>query len=198
MEHTIRTSTALIQSTDGSLDSPSEDSGGFFRGEDATAVSSEIAEIKKVPFAANQEVRRCKFRFVDLAGSERAKRTGAQGVQLKEGIDINKGLLALGNVISALGDDSKKGKVFVPYRDSKLTRILQDSLGGNSKTLMICCVSPAYVNFGESVNALRYANRARNIKNKPVVNRDPALVVIDELKGLLKVISTAAVLNPCC
>jgi hypothetical protein len=71
------------------------------------------------------EVRKCKFHFVDLAGSERAKRTGAQGVQLKEGIDINKGLLALGNVISALGDESKKGKVFVPYRDSKLTRMLQ-------------------------------------------------------------------------
>lgn len=193
MEHTIRTGTALIQNTDALLDSPSEDRGGFFRSEDTSAASSEVVvEIKKVPFAANQEVRKCKFRFVDLAGSERAKRTGAQGVQLKEGIDINKGLLALGNVISALGDDSKKGKVFVPYRDSKLTRILQDSLGGNSKTLMICCVSPAYVNFGESVNALRYANRARNIKNKPVVNRDPALVVIDELKGLLKVPSASA------
>ena len=72
-----------------------------------------------------QEVRKCKFHFVDLAGSERAKRTGAQGQQLKEGIDINKGLLSLGNVISALGDESKRGKAFVPYRDSKLTRILQ-------------------------------------------------------------------------
>ena len=74
---------------------------------------------------ATKEVRRCKFSFVDLAGSERAKRTGAQGQQMKEGIDINKGLLALGNVISALGDDQKRGKVHVPYRDSKLTRILQ-------------------------------------------------------------------------
>ncbi len=72
-----------------------------------------------------QEVRKCKFHFVDLAGSERAKRTQAQGQQLKEGIDINKGLLALGNVISALGDEQKRGKVFVPYRDSKLTRLLQ-------------------------------------------------------------------------
>lgn len=71
------------------------------------------------------EVRKSKFHFVDLAGSERAKRTGAQGQQLKEGIDINKGLLALGNVISALGDEHKRGKVHVPYRDSKLTRILQ-------------------------------------------------------------------------
>jgi hypothetical protein len=72
-----------------------------------------------------REVRRSKFHFVDLAGSERIKRSGAQGQQLKEGIDINKGLLALGNVISALGDDQKRGKVHVPYRDSKLTRILQ-------------------------------------------------------------------------
>jgi hypothetical protein len=71
------------------------------------------------------EVRRSKFHFVDLAGSERIKRTKAQGVQLREGIDINKGLLALGNVISALGDETKKGRVHVPYRDSKLTRILQ-------------------------------------------------------------------------
>ena len=73
----------------------------------------------------SKEVRRCKFHFVDLAGSERAKRTGAQGQQLKEGIDINKGLLALGNVISALGDETRKGKVHVPYRVSKLTRMLQ-------------------------------------------------------------------------
>lgn len=76
-----------------------------------------------------QEVRKCKFHFVDLAGSERLKRTGAQGQQMKEGIDINKGLLALGNVISALGDETKRGKVHVPYRDSKLTRILQVSNG---------------------------------------------------------------------
>jgi hypothetical protein len=74
---------------------------------------------------AAAEVRRSKFHFVDLAGSERIKRTKAQGIQLKEGIDINKGLLALGNVISALGDEQKRGKVHVPYRDSKLTRILQ-------------------------------------------------------------------------
>jgi hypothetical protein len=131
------------------------------------------------------EVRKCKFHFVDLAGSERAKRTGAAGQQLKEGIDINRGLLALGNVISALGDEQKRGKVFVPYRDSKLTRMLQDSLGGNSKTLVICCASPSVLNYNESVNALRYANRARNIQNKPVVNRDPTLVLIDEMKGLL-------------
>ena len=71
------------------------------------------------------EIRKCKFHFVDLAGSERIKRSGAEGQQMKEGIDINKGLLALGNVISALGDEQKRGKVHVPYRDSKLTRMLQ-------------------------------------------------------------------------
>ncbi|KAJ0402760.1 hypothetical protein ATCC90586_007671 [Pythium insidiosum] len=106
----------------------------------------------------------------------------AEGKRLKEGIDINKGLLALGNVISALGDDKKRGRVHVPYRDSKLTRMLQDSLGGNSRTLMLCCVSPADVNFEETLNALKYANRARNIKNKPVVNRDEGSAMAAELR----------------
>ncbi|XP_050291792.1 kinesin-like protein KIN-4A isoform X1 [Quercus robur] len=114
-----------------------------------------------------------KLHLVDLAGSERAKRTGSDGLRLKEGIHINKGLLALGNVISALGDEKKRKEgVHVPYRDSKLTRLLQDSLGGNSKTVMIACVSPADINAEESLNTLKYANRARNIQNKPVVNRD--------------------------
>ncbi|MED6197786.1 Kinesin-like protein KIN-4C [Stylosanthes scabra] len=115
-----------------------------------------------------------KLHLVDLAGSERAKRTGADGMRLKEGIHINKGLLALGNVISALGDERKRKEGgHVPYRDSKLTRLLQDSLGGNSKTVMIACVSPADTNAEETLNTLKYANRARNIQNKAVVNRDP-------------------------
>ncbi|XP_017974972.1 PREDICTED: kinesin-like protein KIN-4A isoform X2 [Theobroma cacao] len=114
-----------------------------------------------------------KLHLVDLAGSERAKRTGSDGLRLKEGIYINRGLLALGNVISALGDEKKRKEgVHVPYRDSKLTRLLQDSLGGNSKTVMIACISPADINAEESLNTLKYANRARNIQNKPVVNRD--------------------------
>lgn len=128
------------------------------------------------------ETRSSYFNFVDLAGSERQKRTQAEGKRLKEGIDINKGLLALGNVISALGDDKKRGKVHVPYRDSKLTRMLQDSLGGNSRTLMLTCVSPADVNFEETLNALKYANRARNIKNKAVVNRDEGSMLTLELQ----------------
>lgn len=113
-----------------------------------------------------------KFHFVDLAGSERAKSTGATGDVFKEGVNINKGLLALGNVIASLTDPSKHGHV--PYRDSKLTRILQDSLGGNSRTVMIAACSPAECNFGETLNTLKYAYRAKSIKNKPVVNRDPA------------------------
>ncbi|MBN3303429.1 kinesin family member 4 [Amia ocellicauda] len=122
-----------------------------------------------------------KLHLVDLAGSERQKKTKAEGDRLKEGININRGLLSLGNVISALGDESKKGS-FVPYRDSKLTRLLQDSLGGNSHTLMIACVSPADSNMEETINTLRYADRARKIKNKPIVNIDPRTAEMKRLK----------------
>jgi len=122
-----------------------------------------------------------KMHLVDLAGSERAKRTKAEGQRLQEAIDINRGLLALGKVISALVEKHSH----VPYRDSKLTRLLQDSLGGNSRTVMLACVSPADVNLDESLNTLRYANRARNIKNKPVVNRDPTAAQIAYLRHQL-------------
>ncbi|XP_029403775.1 kinesin-like protein KIF21A isoform X15 [Mus pahari] len=123
-----------------------------------------------------------KFHFVDLAGSERLKRTGATGERAKEGISINCGLLALGNVISALGDKSKRA-THVPYRDSKLTRLLQDSLGGNSQTIMIACVSPSDRDFMETLNTLKYANRARNIKNKVMVNQDRASQQINALRS---------------
>ncbi|XP_028252269.1 kinesin-like protein KIF21A isoform X2 [Parambassis ranga] len=122
-----------------------------------------------------------KFHFVDLAGSERLKRTGATGDRAKEGISINCGLLALGNVISALGDRSKRS-THVPYRDSKLTRLLQDSLGGNSQTVMIACISPSDRDFMETLNTLKYANRARNIKNKVTVNQDRASQQISALR----------------
>ncbi|KAI3366866.1 hypothetical protein L3Q82_009516 [Scortum barcoo] len=122
-----------------------------------------------------------KFHFVDLAGSERLKRTGATGDRAKEGISINCGLLALGNVISALGDRSKRS-THVPYRDSKLTRLLQDSLGGNSQTMMIACISPSDRDFMETLNTLKYANRARNIKNKVMVNQDRASQQISALR----------------
>jgi len=95
------------------------------------------------------------------------KRTAAAGDRAKEGISINSGLLALGNVISALGDPHRaKAVTHIPYRDSKLTRLLQDSLGGNAHTLMLACVSPAEYNAAETTNTLKYANRARNIKNR--------------------------------
>lgn len=93
------------------------------------------------------------------------------GDRAKEGISINSGLLALGNVISALGDESRRVS-HIPYRDSKLTRLLQDSLGGNSQTLMIACASPAQYNLPETLNTLKYANRARNIRNRVVVNQE--------------------------
>uniref|UniRef100_A0AAR2JZ56 Kinesin motor domain-containing protein n=1 Tax=Pygocentrus nattereri TaxID=42514 RepID=A0AAR2JZ56_PYGNA len=110
-----------------------------------------------------------KFHFVDLAGSERILKTGNTGERLKESIQINSGLLALGNVIGALGDPKRKG-THIPYRDSKITRILKDSLGGNAKTLMIACISPSSSDFDESLNTLNYAKRARNIQNRAMVN----------------------------
>ncbi|XP_059483584.1 chromosome-associated kinesin KIF4 isoform X2 [Neocloeon triangulifer] len=125
-----------------------------------------------------------KFSLVDLAGSERAKKTGTSGERMQEGIDINKGLLALGNVISALSEQ-KKGR-HIPYRDSKLTRLLQDSLGGNSHTLMIACVSSAPRNLQETLSTLRYATRALKIKNKPVVNADLKAAEISELQTQVK------------
>jgi kinesin family protein 4/21/27 len=102
---------------------------------------------------------------------------------LSEGININLGLLALGNVISILGEDNTANKAkHVPYRESKLTRLLQDSLGGNSHTLMIACVSPADSNMEETLNTLRYADRARKIKNKPIVNLDPQAAELASLR----------------
>uniref|UniRef100_A0AAZ3QTC7 Kinesin motor domain-containing protein n=1 Tax=Oncorhynchus tshawytscha TaxID=74940 RepID=A0AAZ3QTC7_ONCTS len=135
---------------------------------------------KKV-ISSEFETLTAKFHFVDLAGSERLKRTGATGDRAKEGISINCGLLALGNVISALGDRSKRS-THVPYRDSKLTRLLQDSLGGNSQTVMIACISPSDRDFMETLSCLNYANRARNIKNKVMVNQDKASQQISALR----------------
>ncbi|MEE6474469.1 hypothetical protein FKM82_010395 [Ascaphus truei] len=132
-----------------------------------------------------------KIHLVDLAGSERADASGATGVRLKEGGNINKSLVTLGNVISALADLSqdatnhlaKKKQVFVPYRDSVLTWLLKDSLGGNSKTIMIATISPADINYGETLSTLRYANRAKNIINKPTINEDCNVKLIRELRA---------------
>ncbi|XP_069797877.1 kinesin-like protein KIF21B isoform X3 [Narcine bancroftii] len=146
-------------------------------------VNGEINGVAHEPQPVNEyETLTAKFHFVDLAGSERLKRTGATGERAKEGISINCGLLSLGNVISALGDQSKKSH-HVPYRDSKLTRLLQDSLGGNSRTIMIACISPSDRDFMETLNTLKYANRARNIKNKVVVNQDKTSQQISALRA---------------
>uniref|UniRef100_A0A1I8I6D7 Kinesin-like protein n=1 Tax=Macrostomum lignano TaxID=282301 RepID=A0A1I8I6D7_9PLAT len=121
--------------------------------------------------------------LVDLAGSERADSTGATGDRLKEGANINKSLSALGNVISALADLSTgKKKVMVPYRDSVLTKLLQNALGGNSKTVMIAALSPADINYDETLSTLRYADRAKKIKNQAVVNENPMDKLLRELQ----------------
>uniref|UniRef100_A0A8C5CH11 Kinesin family member 13A n=1 Tax=Gadus morhua TaxID=8049 RepID=A0A8C5CH11_GADMO len=125
-----------------------------------------------------------KISLVDLAGSERVSKTGAAGERLKEGSNINRSLTTLGCVISALADQSAgKGKAkFVPYRDSVLTWLLKDNLGGNSKTAMIATVSPAADNYEETLSTLRYADRAKRIVNHAVVNEDPNARIIRELR----------------
>ncbi|XP_054433539.1 kinesin-like protein KIF7 [Pteronotus mesoamericanus] len=126
----------------------------------------------RLPRPAAGQLLVSKFHFVDLAGSERVLKTGSTGERLKESIQINSSLLALGNVISALGDPQRRGS-HIPYRDSKITRILKDSLGGNAKTVMIACVSPSSSDFDETLNTLNYASRAQNICNRPTVNWRP-------------------------
>ena len=111
-----------------------------------------------------------RLNLVDLAGSERTRVTGATGKQLEESKKINKSLSALGNVINALTDP--KGRTHIPYRDSKLTRLLENSLGGNCKTTMIATISPAQCSFNESLSTLNFAKRAKNIKNRPIINED--------------------------
>jgi len=120
-----------------------------------------------------------KLNLVDLAGSERQAKTGAEGDRLKEATKINLSLSALGNVISALVDGKS---AHIPYRDSKLTRLLQDSLGGNAKTVMVANIGPSAFNYEETVTTLRYANRAKNIKNKPRVNEDPKDAMLREFQ----------------
>lgn len=127
-------------------------------------VESEFTDANGERFTAG------KLNLVDLAGSERQSKTKAEGERLKEATKINLSLSALGNVISALVDGKSS---HIPYRDSKLTRLLQDSLGGNTKTIMIANISPADYNFEETLSTLRYASRAKFIKNKPTVNEDP-------------------------
>ena len=135
--------------------------------------------------------------LVDLAGSERQSKTGATGDRLREASNINKSLSALGNVINALADNSggapgaKKGAQFVPYRNSKLTRVLQDSLGGNSVTVMLAAISPASYNYDETLSTLRFADRAKCIKLIPKANEEASLVaqLNREIENLRKALS---------
>jgi kinesin family protein 3/17 len=115
-------------------------------------------------------VRSARLNLVDLAGSERIAKTGAEGAGMAEGININYELMILGNCIAAL---TSKGNTHIPYRDSKLTMLLRDSLGGNARTMMIAALGPASYNFSETMSTLRYAERAKKIENKPKVNMDP-------------------------
>lgn len=138
-----------------------------------TLERSEIGLDKK------QHLRMGKLHLVDLAGSERQSKTGATGDRFQEAVKINLSLSTLGNVISALVDGKS---THIPYRNSKLTRLLQDSLGGNSKTVMIANVGPADYNADESLNTLRYANRAKNIKNRAVINEDPKDAMLREFQ----------------
>mmetsp|Transcript_33863 Transcript_33863/g.30666 ORF Transcript_33863/g.30666 Transcript_33863/m.30666 type:complete len:179 (+) Transcript_33863:174-710(+) len=125
-----------------------------------------------------------KLSLIDLAGSERGTVTENRGIRLREGAKINRSLLALANCINALGDKSKKG-FFVNYRDSKLTRLLKDSLGGNCKTVMIANISPASSQIEETINTLKYANRAKNIRTKMVSNKKMVSIHVAEYKNII-------------
>lgn len=125
-----------------------------------------------------------KLCLIDLAGSERAASTENRGQRMVEGANINRSLLALGNCINILSDCNKRGK-FIPYRDSKLTRILKESLGGNTQTIMIACISPSSSALEETLNTLKYAERARNIKNKVVQNTKEVEAHVSEYKDII-------------
>ncbi|CAK5071622.1 unnamed protein product [Meloidogyne enterolobii] len=120
-----------------------------------------------------------RLNLVDLAGSERQSKTGSEGQRFREATKINLSLSALGNVIAALTDQQSS---HIPYRDSKLTRLLQDSLGGNSKTVMIANIGPASYNYEETLSTLRYSSRAKQIQNKPIINEDPKDALLREFQ----------------
>ena len=147
-----------------------------------TVISIEFKQILKEDGRTKEKI--STVNLVDLAGSEKAGQTGASGDRLKEGCAINQSLTCLGQCISILADKAggkAKGQV-VPYRNSALTRILQTALGGNSKTIMVCALSPSYMNFEETLSTLRYADRAKKIKNQACINESPQDKMIRELK----------------
>jgi len=147
-------------------------------------ITIEFKQVRKNT-AMGESVIVSNINLVDLAGSEKSTQTGATGDTLKEGNAINKSLSALGNVISKLADKATgkcSAKEPVPYRDSKLTRLLQNALGGSSKTVMVCAISPASTNYEETLSTLRYADRAKKIKNTAVVNENPMEKLLREMK----------------
>lgn len=146
-----------------------------------TVITIEFRQKKTVGGAKTEKI--SIINLVDLAGSERQNKTGATGQRLKEAVGINLSLTTLGQVISILAENSEGANKFVPYRNSSLTRILQNALGGNSQTIMICAISPASDNYEETLSTLRYADRAKKIKNKPVVNESDSDKLIRELRA---------------
>jgi hypothetical protein len=148
-----------------------------------TVVTISFERITKT--ASGDLVTDAEINLVDLAGSEKSTQAGTSGDRLKEGNAINQSLTSLGNVISALADQATgkaKPGSHIPYRDSNLTRMLQQALGGNSSTIMVCAIRPGHPYYEETLNTLKYADRAKKIKNKPVVNESPQDKLIKELQ----------------
>ena len=173
-----QSSPELVKMVGQSLLVSHDDSQGYNLTESpADILSSYPARPVDLALEMEEEYFQGKLNLVDLAGSERQSKTEATGDRLKEATKINLSLSALGNVISALVDGRSQ---HIPYRDSRLTRLLQDSLGGNTKTMMVACLSPADNNYEETISTLRYANRAKNIKNKPKINEDPKDAMLRE------------------
>lgn len=151
-----------------------------------------VTQTRCDPQSGQSHDRVSRISLVDLAGSERAGKAGVTGDRLKESGNINKSLTTLGLVISALADQSSgkaKPGSFVPYRDSVLTWLLKDSLGGNSKTVMLATISPASDNYEETLSTLRYADRAKHIVNRAVVNEDPNVRLIRDLRAEVRCVA---------
>eukprot|EP00923_Selenidium_pygospionis_P020368 GHVN01035228.1.p2 GENE.GHVN01035228.1~~GHVN01035228.1.p2 ORF type:complete len:749 (-),score=119.75 GHVN01035228.1:1109-3355(-) len=140
----------------------------------------QLTIIQRNAFDLSQKVG--KLYLIDLAGSEKLSKTGAEGMTMEEGKLINKSLSCLGNVINAL--TNPKGRGHIPYRDSKLTRVLQDSLGGNSQTCLICTASPALDNEAETLSTMRFGQRAKAVQNKPVINEERSVEELERLLGI--------------
>lgn len=149
------------------------------------AIVQVLIERKEKTAGVKGTVLQSKLSLIDLAGSERAAATENRGLRMLEGANINRSLLALGNCINILSDTNKKG-AFVPYRDSKLTRLLKDSLGGNTKTIMIACISPSYLCYEETINTLKYASRAKNIKRKITQNVKEVELHVSQYKEIIE------------